>query len=344
MELKKNLIVNVYEVIADYKVKIENAPFIAILKFAEENNGYIDSDLLHHELLKPLSEKACRNLLNRLSTMGYFEETYENEFYLTDLGYRSAQKEEFYDQRNGLLKLYVAEPNEFIPQRIVKIQEISMGKDADRDADSQRINKELRSIENPGNTINLINKSIILEKFEEKCKVLKVQNEKLLFTAKEVGSTIKVMDFEATNKLNKETLKNELLENDYSYAYDTRNEILNVEFNPNKLNFYRSISINEPTIKRTTFEPATIQNIKVSPSDINEAKKWHSALLKEKINKYFMSDDEFTEYANKIANEFDLYKNELQNTTNRKEFAQKLSSEDDFYKTAKLETIDFLKY
>ena len=348
MELKKNIKVKVYEVIADYKVKIENAPFIAILKFAEENKGIAYPSGLYENLLYPLSEAACKNLLDRLANMGYFtilkEVGYENEYRLTDIGYHSAQNEEFYDQRNGLLKLYVAEENEFIPQRIVKIQEVSMGKDADREADSQNLNEELKSLRNSGNTIRLNNKSIILTDFEEKCKVLKLQNEKLTFIAKEDVSTIKVLDFEAIYDFNKATLTNKLLENEYDYAYDTSKGVLYVKFNPNNLSLFRNISIKKPIINRTAFESVEVKNVRVSPEDIENAIEWHTALLKEKINKYFLSDNDFFEYANKIANEFELFKDELHNTINRKEFAKKLSSEGNFYKAAKLETIDFLNY
>lgn len=344
MELKKNIKVNVYEVIADYKVKIENAPFIAILKFTEENNGYVDSNLLHYKLLKPLSEKACKNLLSRLKNMGYMTENYAGEYILTELGYQSAQKEEFFEQRTGLLKLYVAEDNEFIPQRVVKIQEISMGKDADRENDDQSLTRELKSILKAENIIDLRKESYILEHFEEQCKILKSQYETLIFTAKESGSFIKIMDFEDSNELNRETLKSELLINQYGYAFDSANNLLNIEFNPNELSFFRNIQIENPRISRTRFEPATIKNVKVSPEDFNEAKQWHSALITEKINKYFLSDNEFTEYSNKVANEFDLFKNKLQNITSRKELAQKLNKKDDFYKIAKLETIDFLNY
>lgn len=88
MELKKKIKVNVYEVIADYKVKIENAPFIAILKFAEEQKGMVYPSLLFEELLNPLPEKACENLLDRLHTMGYFnknvDEEYEDDYTLTE--------------------------------------------------------------------------------------------------------------------------------------------------------------------------------------------------------------------------------------------------------------------
>lgn len=348
MELKKNIKVKVYEVIADYKVKIENAPFIAILKFAEESGGIIFPSYLYNNLLFPLSEAACENLLYRLANMGYFtilkEVGYENEYHLTDIGYQSAQNEEFYDQRNGLLKLYVAEENEFIPQRIVKILEISISKDADREADSQNLNEELKSLRNSGNTIRLNNKSIILTDFEEKCKVLKLQNEKLTFIAKEDVSTIKVLDFEAIYDFNKATLTNKLLENEYDYAYDTSKGVLYVKFNPNNLSLFRNISIKKPIINRTAFESVEVKNVRVSPEDIENAIEWHTALLKEKINKYFLSDNDFFEYANKIANEFELFKDELHNTINRKEFAKKLSSEGNFYKAAKLETIDFLNY
>jgi len=136
MKLTKDINIKIYEVLTDYKVKVTSSPFIAILKFAEENGGEITSNQLYNDFLQPLSEKASENILDRLTSMGYFEkdnaymeEAYEEEYYddnfrdsfsqrniydgnnnyiLTELGYTSAQQEEFYENRNGILKIYLA--------------------------------------------------------------------------------------------------------------------------------------------------------------------------------------------------------------------------------------------
>ena len=141
MKLTKDLNIKIYEVLTGYKVKVTSSPFIAILQFANENGGDIDSDQLYNDFLQPLSQKACENILERLANMGYFkkdnsyiEESYENDYYedieedinysLTELGYQSAQKEEFYENRNGILKIYLTD-NEFVEQKVVKIEEIN---------------------------------------------------------------------------------------------------------------------------------------------------------------------------------------------------------------------------
>ena len=67
MKLTKNIQTKVFEVLAEYKVKESNAPYIAILQFAVENEGIITPEFLREEMLKPMSVKACENLLKRLS-------------------------------------------------------------------------------------------------------------------------------------------------------------------------------------------------------------------------------------------------------------------------------------
>lgn len=238
--------------------------------------------------------------------------------------------------------MYVAEENEFIPQRVVKIEEFN--RDFDEKTKLRYLNQEFKSIVNTGKVINLTNKSVILEHFEEKCKILEPQNETLLFTAKESGSFIKIMDFEDTKEHNRETLKSEILRNEYENDFNLEKGLLKVKFNSIDLSLFRNIKVENPRISRTTFESATIKSVKVSPKDFNEAKQWHSALLTKKIDHYFLSDKEFTEYSNKVTNEFDLFKNELQDITSRKALAQELNTKDDFYKIAKLITIDYLTY
>lgn len=360
MKLKKDLKVNIYEVIADYKVKQKNAPFIAILQFAEENNGTIEPSLLREVLLSPLSEKACENLLERLTKMGYFEKNvdnydddyddyddYKNEeinesnYQLTTLGYVSALNEEFYEPRNGLLKLYVTEGSRFIEQKIVKIEEYTY--DPDRDKLPTNLNNKLTLLQS-STIINLKNDSFILDKFEDKCKILKDKTEQFILNAKENFSILTILDFEKNEDYSEQSIIKELLKNEFAENYLPEELILKIDFNHNKLHLQRDIQINKPLFESAFFKPINIPDVKVNPKTIQGGKAWHSALLKEQINKYFLSDNEFTEFSNKIANKFELYHSQLQNITTRQKFASKLNDKTDFYKKAKLETINDLSY
>jgi len=367
MKLKKNIKINIYEVIADYKVKTENSPFIAILQFAEENGGKVDSYTLQSGLLAPLSEKACGNLLKRLAKMGYFEKiktigkidlsslnmgtrrtqtviqpTSKDFYRLTELGYESAQKNEFYEQRNGLLKLYVAEGFNFIEQKIVKIKEYNY--DPDKHKLPNNMVSNLEKLQDSQNIIKLKNDSFILDKFEPKCKILDNETEQLTLNANKDNSIIKILDFEDIENYTKQDIVELLLKNKYKNNYLPDYQILKVDFDENNLQFQRNIEIDKPQINTTIFNSITIPNIKVSPKIYNDAELWHSALLKQQINKYFLSDKEFVEFSNKIADKFELYASQLQNITTRDEFANKLNDKTDFYKKAKLETINYLSY
>ncbi len=359
MILKKDIKTSVYEVIADYKVKIENAPFIAILKFAEENGGVIYQSLVHEELLAPLSEKACGNLLERLTSMGYFQKEqsddfrhlpqYEDEFQqkifnykLTELGYESAQKEEFYDQRHGLLKLHVAEENEFIEQRVVKVEESN--RDIDRETEVQKLNSELKELTKSTVIIKLKKDSFILDKFEEKCKVLKTETHNLTFAPNNQNSIVNILDFENDENYTESDLKNLFLTSEFGKHFIKDRGIVGVRFSSENIVLNRTFNISTPQINQTKFNSIEIPNIKVSPITFEDAKKWHSTLLKVQIKDYFLSDKEFTEFANREARKFELYSDSLTNSISRKEFAEQLNTENDFYAKAKLGTIDFLNY
>jgi len=383
MKLIKDLTINIYEVIADYKVKIENAPFIAILKFAEEKGGVITPELLQKELLNPLSTKACENLLKRLINLNYIEllkhsdiddsilsiqekaekriqealrelnqievehETFQqnyvaDQYKLTNLGYISAQKEEFYDERNGLLKLYVAEENEFIEQRIVKIEEFN--RDFDENTKIQDLNYELKSLLGNKVVVNLKNNKFILDKFEPKCKILKQEKHQLNFSTNKEGVTIKMMNFEIHGDYTEQEVKNIILENEFSHDYDSNTNILKIYFDKNKLELQRNELISQPIVSETKFKEVEIKNIKVSPHDIEDARKWHLELLKNQINSYVFTEKEFVEIANNTADKFELFKGKLNNSISRKQFITELDNTKDFYTKAKLETIDFLNY
>ncbi len=361
MKLTKNIKVNVYEVLADYKVKINYSPFIAILKFAEEKGGTIELNLLYKELLQPLSEKACENLLDRLSDMGYFErkDNYpsfnrrgnryrtiifsKNTYHLTSLGYNAAQKEEFYEDRRGILKIYITD-SEFISQKIIKVKELKEDSFRDEDTEISNLNGELKSLQNKQNIVSLKNGSFIFDKFESKCRILKPEEKQLAINTDNHNSKITILDYESYIEKNTNQIRAEILSNYYSYNYDKNNNILRVRFNKKDLSLVRNIEIEKPSFQNNIFNPLKIENIKVSPKNLLDSKDWYINLVIENINKYYLSDDEFNSFANKVADKFELYKEDLKESICRQYLIKQLNIKQNFYKKAKLETIDYLNY
>ncbi len=346
MKLTKTINIETYEVLADYKVKVEKSPFIAILKFAEEQGGQVYEESLYDKLLKPLSKKACANILDRLTNMGYFKKEfgYEINYYLTELGWKSAEQEEFYEQRKGVLRIKLVE-NEFIEQKVVEI-EVEELKGENRFEEEDLINvRDTNLNQLISQDIVLENGRYILDKIEGKCRKGKKGQEQLSFVVNEDNCVVKVLNFRKVFRTNREEIIDEILEQQFREDYLKEQKIIKTEFNPqNSPQLSRNIEISEPKISNTFFNPITISDLKFSPGNLNDAKKWFKALVTERINEYFLSEEEFEVFANKIANEFDLYKKELTGSISRKELVQILTKKEDFYKKAKLETIDYLTF
>lgn len=342
MKLTKQIKINIYSVLADYKVKSKNAPFIAIFQFANENRGTIDSEELYKGLLYPLSRQACENILNRLTNMGYFEiNNHYKEYTLTKLGVQAAKTEDFYENRKGILKIYIAEDNEFIPKKIVKIEEFNY--DSENKTEPIKINTELKKLQDKDTIYELKNNVFIIEKIENQIKQLEEKKETLDFIINDKQSETKILDYSNIyKKYTDNSIKSILLKNEFEELYN--NGILKVNFKNNNLSLQRNITILKPKVSNTIFNETSLKNTKVNPKTVEDAKKWHYALIKEQINNYFLSDDEFKQFSNSIASKFELYKKELTNALNRKETIGLLNSENEFYTKSKLETIDYLNY
>ena len=356
MILTKEININKYRVLADYKVKVKKSPFMSVLQLANEEEGVLTAETLYEKLMKPLSIKACDNLLIRLTSMGYFienneyeedewEDEWEDEveyFYykLTSFGKQSIEKDDFYDQRNGVLEIWIAEDNAFT-SRVVKIDELNY--DEDKEQETQRINSELQSVISGSKVVKLKNDAFTIDKIESQVKFLKSDDEVLTISLEDNNYKIQLVDFLEYRQEDKQKVVASILEREYENNYLPKECIVLTDFNNNDLSLVRDLKIERPVYKQTRFNAINISNVIVSPKNVEEAKTWFHAKLKQQIIKYFESDEEFIDYENKIASEFKLFKDELINTISRKQLIE-LFGEEDFYKRAKLETIDYLNY
>ncbi|WP_375241268.1 hypothetical protein [Polaribacter sp.] len=339
MILTKDISINKYRVLADYKVKVAKSPFMSVLQLAKDEGGMLNSEVLYEKLMKPLALKACENLLERLSLMGYFLEI-NDSYQLITLGLNAIENKEFYDKRNGLLEIWVAESNMFT-QRIVKIVELKY--DDDKKSKTQSVDYQVESLVNNKNVVQLNNGAFTLDKIEEQIKFLEEDEERMTIVLEEMNYKVELADFSQYIKEEKQKVIASILESEFNSNYLQQEHIVLTDFKKNNLSLVRDHKIESPVFKETYFNAITISNVTVSPKNSDEAKSWFQAKLKQGINKYFESDEEFSEYENRIANEFQLFKDELSNTISRQQLIE-LFGEEDFYKKAKLETIDYLSY
>lgn len=352
MKLTKKINIDVYQVKAEYKVKVENAPFIAILQLAQEHE-VITPELLKEELLHPLSKAACKNILSRLERMGYLEEhsleisilsgynTIKNQMTLTELGKYAAEKEEYYQQRMGLIEIHVAENNEFISDRIVKMVEVR-----EENFDSKKLMNfpsELSDLAN-GKIIPLRSKSIGIDEVEKKC-FLKIKNKAELSLSIENSKIIvKVEDYEKVIDTTEEECRNEILENEFKKKFDTKLQAVKVKFDSGNLLFKRKVSIKKPLFQNTIFDAFELKNVEFTPATSQDAYDWYFELVKIRIGKYFLNDQEFENFSTEIANLFLNHSTDLKGTLSRSKMISILSDKNDFYTKSKLETIDYLNY
>ncbi len=348
MKLKTELKIKVYEVLADYKLKVPDSPFIAILKFTEENKGRITSRQLY-DFLQPLSIKACENLLDRLKNMGYFivlDAVYNGDadiYSLTELGRKSAEKEEFYDNRHGILRIFLTN-NEFIRQRIVKIEEVRK-QDSFDETHLETIRSSELSDMKLGQTLSLETGSYILESFGEKCRMLNNEIKKLVLEANQKNCTVKLMQYhEVRSDLDSNIIKDIALSYMYQENYITEKQIVEEEFDSEFLELKNDIVTGKIRISNTEFDSIILENVKSSPKNIGDAKKWHKALAIQNIDQYFFTKKELVDFTNEVALDFELYKTKLKNNLSKEELIKGLSKKEDFYKKAKLETTDYLNY
>lgn len=365
MNLKKKIKVKTYWVIAEYKVKKEHTPMLAILKAINElmmDKEYINAKMLFEHLLYPLSEQATENLLLRLKDMNYlrkhsylneddnWEDDFEEEskgYILSELGRDAVRNNSYYEQQKGVLKIQITDKNDFVLQEIIKIE--PSGKDI-KDIKDARV-EELPSfiingLVKPGKKYVLNDGEYILDKIEKKGIV---DDEKDIFLDVKLdkkGSTAKVLNYENhDDSWTEKLVKKELLRNEFGQNYMPNKNLVKVPFDKFKVMLSRTETIAKPKVGATDFEALKL-DVNVSPRNSEEAEWWYLEALKQEIlnSAYFLSEAEFQQCANDLAKKFILFEEELMGKFSRTTVLEKFGQKDDFYTRAKLETIDYLNY
>ena len=372
MNLTKKINVKTYWILAKYKVKKENTPMLSILTAVDEameDVGYINAAILCEELLFPLTEQAGENLLLRLKDMKYlkkyihpnedweeydYREDYndkddsdDNDYILTRLGQKAVQNKAYYEERKGVLKIYVASnQNDFITQDILKIEELAKDIKDDEAAKVKDVPSFIRKMANEEEVLVLNNGAYVLDEIERKGIIGNSQNEVLKVSITEKGSIAKILDYEhQKNDWSLGLIRKEILLNAYNGNFVLNQNIVKVPFDANRVLLSRKETITAPKIKSTTFEPLQL-NINVSPRNNAEAESWYLELLRQKVvsRTHFLSELEFINYGNDLAKNFILFKRELTNRFSRNRVLKAFDEDKDFYIRAKLETIDYLNY
>ncbi|MFK7796763.1 MAG: hypothetical protein AB8E82_04860 [Aureispira sp.] len=365
MNLKKQLNVNIYWLVATYKVKQKNAPMLAVLKAVREIGATTAYDLQDH-LLSPLSVQACSNLLARLKDLQYLEDWDEEyiqdweeediqdwdeedqEYTLTKLGEMAVAQEVFYEERKGVLKIWTTSKNDFVQQEIIKIQEL--GKDAkdyqNEDAAMEKIPSSLKRRLSSEDILVLNNGQYIIDKIEDKGIIGKPAHEKLTLNLDDRGLTAKVLDYEERQpSWTAAQAAQAILIHCYKERYIRERHLVKVPFDARNLALHRKETIEAPKLGDTTFEPIHL-SLKLSPIDTTAAIKWYFARLKEHIlsQPNYVSEEAFKQDANELAEQFVLFEPQLSNQFPRALVLKYLNKRADFYIRAKLETINYLTY
>jgi len=353
MKLTKKLQITKYQVQAEYLKSQENKAFLAVLKSAMENRNQITATELQKNLLYPLPVEACKNLLERLTVLNYFEienkriknrfenylnnnlsnEQNINNYKLTAFGLDCAKQEKILLPEKAVLNLYFVE-NEFVNSKLIRV-EILQNKDLEKE----------KTIDLPSRITDLKKFQHTLkgfdfkfEKFENKCiKLENIEFGNLEIISSEKISTAKILDYETILDKDETQITNEILKNQYLSNYDFYNQCIKINFDGNT-NFNRNIKIEKPKIQNTEFQSIEIKNVKHIPINYDNALIWQEELLKSKIVKYISENKQFDDLSIETSKQFSQHyilqpisKNNLLNRL-------------DFYKRAKLETIDILTF
>ncbi|MBK7182313.1 MAG: hypothetical protein IPH89_04925 [Bacteroidetes bacterium] len=364
--LRKTEQVEIYQVELALKEKTKQSPFIAVLILAQEQ-GEITAETLKDYLLPTLPIRACNNLLIRLTQQGYLEkkrqqnfrnnigghsfynEEDENDyngsvFTLTELGEQSAIDKSFWVGEKGIYNVYVSHSN-LLSQQIIKTEKVDRSED---DRNGNRITRTPHFISQYHNQIlNLNRKEIRIEEIEDKCFQLKPLECSLEIETKEDEALIRIKEnqslFQTSYEINENELKEELLSNTNEFDYDESKKLVLSEFNQDNISFNRKVKLRNSYFQNNQFNSVEIENISFIPSDKRNAELWLNEILFKGIDKYFLDDKSFNEYAaNKAKPILEHYRVEL---PTRKQLKQTIAErENAFYQTAKLETIDYLNY
>jgi len=379
--LQKKIDIEIYQVELAMKIKAKQSPFISVLILAQEL-GKISPEDLRKNLLPSLPAKACYNLLKRLEQQRYldsddrpdftdeqiedifrmhnrsFEKTekyldnlanasrnIDACFTLTVSGEQSAIDKSYWIGEKGIYNVYVSH-SKFIQQHIIKIEKAERAED---DRGNRIINtpREILQFENQILTFNT--NEILIEGVEQKCFQLKSEICVLEIHSKENESTLKLLNdnqllFQTNLDLVESDLQEQVLfsaSSEFEYHAD-HNAIL-TPFSKDNTSLKRTVRITTPLFKRVSFDPVELENVTHIPKDKYNADLWYVELLYKNIDRYFLDENSFAEFASEIAKPIlQFYK---VNIPKRNELGEMFSERGDaFYQTAKLETIDYLIY
>jgi hypothetical protein len=189
--LRKRERLELYLMLLEIEKKVEDRPYIAILKRADEVGGEITPSMVRSDLLVSLPLKACENLLYRLTDLGYFEKAgvksernlngqhgqdgQEPVFRITDKGRESAQTKTFWQPEKGAYMVYKSKSpliTRLIGQSIIQITRHRSDKGEQRntsDVLKQDLNKPIKVLNKEEHEEEIRIKEIRIIGFEEKC-------------------------------------------------------------------------------------------------------------------------------------------------------------------------------
>lgn len=347
ISLKRQEEIEVFQVELSLKVKTKQSPFIAVLILAQEL-GEVDSISLQANLFSTiLPERACDNLLKRLSQQGYLQEIQHGSFssyHLTELGEQCAVDKSLWIGEKGVYNVYVSKFN-LIPQRIIRTEKVERAED-NRNTSILGTPREISQCENQ---IILINKSEVrIEDVEHRCFQLKHAICILEIQARENESTLKLSKenqllYQTNLDFNEFFLQEELLSNNREFEYHSDKKAILTPFNKDSLSLKRKVKIAQPIFNQVQFNPVELENVYFIPKDKKNADLWYWELLYKNIDRYFLDENSFEDFANETAKQIQqFYKIK---PPKRKELIKMFTEKEDaFYQTAKLETIDYLTY
>lgn len=367
--LRKTEQIEIYQVELTLKEKTKQSPFIAVLILAREQ-GEITAESLQQNLLPTLPIRACNNLLLRLTQQGYLTKK-QNEFYrtdiygrrirsfdydneddfgivtfiLTDLGEQSAIDKSFWVGEKGVYNVYVSHSN-LLNQQIIRTEKVERSED---DRNGNRIIQTPYSISDYQNQIlNINKKEIRIEEIEGRCFQLNPADCSLEIQSSNDECLLKILKdkqtlFQSLFETNEHELKEELLTNSNEFEYNENKKVVLSEFNQDNLSFNRKVKLKNPYFQDNQFNSVEIENVAFIPSDKQNAELWLNELLFKGIDKYFLDENSFNDFAKEKAKTILAhYSIELPTRKLLKQvFAEKGNA---FYQTAKLETIDYLNY
>lgn len=345
MKLIQHTPTKTYEILADYTKISKESPLIAILKVCSEQSPFTVDKL--QGFLSPLNKNAVKNIIHRLVKLDYLlkdNDDFDDEevmYSVSERGEEVCLKEEIEEKNRGVLKMIIAYPQN-AEAIMVKLE--ALQKDDFYNKENTAGNAQSKFSEFIDESQHLKNGTFKLKGIKNIYVIGEEKKQDYIFNFSDESYKSELLDFYKTVKIDKSEVISELLANEYK-NYDKKAQLIRMPFDVNELSLKRKVSIDYPEFDGLYFNSIVLDKpIKISPLNLEEAKKWYKALIVSRIQNYFFSDDEFNVYTNQVVEEFVQYKQKLSKYISREELINDLSQPEDFYKKSKLETINYLNY